>query len=304
MAVLYLSDAERGAVFAHRFAQALPDVPFYQAQAPDPSAVTHLITWTVPDELMARYPNLRMLFSVGAGVDQFDLSGLPEHLSIVRMQEPGLIEQMREYVTLAVLGLHRNLPLYLEQQRQREWQAQRNLPAAERRVGVMGLGQLGGAVLDALRPFGFSLSGWSRSPRRLNGVTCHTDLQAFVADLDILICLLPLTEKTTRILNADFLARLPQGCALVQVGRGMHLDQDALLAALDSSQISAAWLDVTDPEPLPPHHPLWAHPRVVITPHVACQTRPEDAAQHIISAIKAESTGEDIPGLVNRSLGY
>ena len=304
MAILYLSDPKRGAVFATSFAQALPHLPFYQSTCPDPEAVSHLITWTVPENLTQRFPNLRMIFSVGAGVDQFDFEALPDHVKVVRMMEPGLAEQMREYVTMAVLGLHRDLPRYLDQQRVGTWQGHRNVPAAERRVGVMGLGQLGKAALDALKPFGFKLSGWSRSAHQIDGVTCHTDIKAFQGALDIVVCLLPLTEHTTGILNAEFLAGLPKGAALVQVGRGRHLDQDALLAALDGGQISGAWLDVTDPEPLPPAHPLWQHPKVVVTPHIACQTRPEDAALHVISAIQAEELGRPIAGLVDRRQGY
>lgn len=304
MAVLYLSDPERGAVFARQFAELLPDLPFYQGQAPDPTHVTHVITWTVPEDLMRNYPNLRMIFSVGAGVDQFDLAGLPEHLQVVRMIEPGLDEQMREYVTMAVLGLHRGLPHYLEQQRSHIWQGHRNLPAAARRVGVLGLGQLGKAVLEALRPFGFALSGWSRSPRQIDGVSCYTDMNLFQKDLDIVVCLLPLTDHTHGILNSAFFAGLSRGAGLVQVGRGRQLDQKALLAAMDSGQISAAWLDVTDPEPLGADDPLWQHPGVVITPHIACQTRPEDAARHVIAAIKAQVSGDPILGLVDRAKGY
>lgn len=304
MAILYLSDPKRGAVFAERFAKALPDLPFYQAEAPDNHAVTHLITWTVPDNLMARFPNLQVIFSVGAGVDQFDLVQMPDRVRVVRMVEPGLVEQMREYVTMATLALHRDLPQYLQHQTQGKWQALSNVPAADRRVGVMGMGQLGSAVLHALRPFNFALSGWARSPREIVGVTCHTNLDMFLRDLDILICLLPLTEQTTGILNAALFAKLPKGCALVQAGRGKQLDQEALLTALDQGQISAAWLDVTDPEPLPPEHPLWGHPSVVITPHIACQTRPADAVEHIIKAIKAAQNNQPIPGLVDRSQGY
>lgn len=304
MAILYLSDPERGTVLARHFAEHLPALAFHQGQAPDPETITHLITWKVPEDVMGRYPNLRMIFSVGAGVDQFNLAGLPADLQVVRMMEPGLAEQMREYVTMAVLGLHRDLPRYLGQQQSGTWQGHRNVPAAVRHVGVLGLGHLGTAALEALKPFGFPLSGWSRSPRQIEGVSCHTDMKLFLSDLDIAICLLPLTDQTEGILNETFFANLPRGAALVQVGRGRHLDQQALLAALDSGHISAAWLDVTDPEPLAADHPLWQHPGVVITPHIACQTRPDDAALHLIAAIKAEAKGEAILGLVDRERGY
>jgi glyoxylate/hydroxypyruvate reductase A len=303
MAVLYLSDPTRGAVFRDAFAAALPGIAFHIGEAPDPLAVDWLVTWTVPDDL-ARYPNLRLIFSVGAGVDQFDLTALPQSVGVVRMLEPGLPQQMQEYITLATLALHRDLPAYLGQQRAGLWKAGRNLPAADRRVGVMGLGMLGQAALAALRPFGFPLAGWARSPRQIDGVACFTDLDAFLARTDLLICLLPLTAETENILDANLFTRLPRGAQLVHAGRGRQLDHTALIAALDDGQLSAAVLDVTAPEPLPPGHPLWSHPQVILTPHIACQTRPVDGARHVIAAIQADLAGAPIPGLVDRARGY
>jgi glyoxylate/hydroxypyruvate reductase A len=303
MAVLYLSDPARGAVFRDAFATALPDIAFHIGEAPDPLAVRWLVTWTVPGDL-ARYPNLRLIFSVGAGVDQFDLTALPQSVGVVRMLEPGLPQQMQEYITLATLALHRDLPAYLGQQRAGLWKAGRNMPAEDRRVGVMGLGMLGQAALAALRPFGFPLAGWARSPRQIEGVTCFTDLDAFLARTDLLICLLPLTNETENILDANLFTRLPRGAQLVHAGRGRQLDHAALIAALDDGQLSAAVLDVTAPEPLPPEHPLWSHPQVILTPHIACQTRPVDGARHVIAAIQADLAGAPIPGLVDRARGY
>ncbi|PKP75917.1 MAG: glyoxylate/hydroxypyruvate reductase A [Alphaproteobacteria bacterium HGW-Alphaproteobacteria-6] len=303
MAVLYLSDPARGAVFRDAFAKALPDIAFHIGEAPDPLAVRWLVTWTVPDDL-ARYPNLRLIFSVGAGVDQFDLAALPQSVSVVRMLEPGLPQQMQEYITLATLALHRDLPAYLGQQRAGLWKAGRNLPAEDRRVGVMGLGMLGQAALAALRPFGFPLAGWARSPQQIDGVACFTDLDAFLARTDLLICLLPLTAETENILDANLFARLPRGAQLVHAGRGRQLDHAALIDALKDGQLSAAVLDVTAPEPLPPGHPFWSHPQVILTPHIACQTRPVDGARHVIGAIQADLTEAMIPGLVDRTRGY
>ncbi|MDZ4312107.1 MAG: glyoxylate/hydroxypyruvate reductase A [Cypionkella sp.] len=303
MAVLYLSDPERGAVFRAAFAVALPHIAFHIGNAPDPLAVRWVITWTVPTDL-ARYRNLQLIISVGAGVDQFDLAALPPGVGVVRMLEPGIPQQMQEYITLATLALHRDLPAYLGQQRAGVWKAGRNLPAAERRVGVMGLGQLGRAALAALRPFGFPLAGWARSAQQIEGVDCFTDLDVFLARTDLLICLLPLTPETENILDAKLFARLPHGARLVHAGRGRQLDHDALIAALNTGQLSATVLDVTAPEPLPQGHPLWSHPQVILTPHIACQTRPGDGALHVIAAIRADLAGDAIPGLVDRTRGY
>ena len=303
MAVLYLSDPARGAVFRDAFAAELPAIAFHIGDAPDPLAIRWLVTWTVPTDL-ARYPNLRLIFSVGAGVDQFDLAALPKGVGVVRMLEPGIPKQMQEYITLATLALHRDLPAYLGQQRAGLWQAGRNMPATDRRVGVMGLGVLGQAALAALRPFGFPLAGWARSARQIDGVACFNDLNAFLARTDILICLLPLTEETEGILDANLFAKLPFGARLVHAGRGRQLDHTALIDALEIGQLSAAVLDVTAPEPLPQDHPLWSHPQVILTPHIACQTRPVDGARHVIAAIRADLAGVAVPGLVDRTRGY
>ncbi|MFN3746139.1 MAG: 2-hydroxyacid dehydrogenase [Hyphomicrobiaceae bacterium] len=296
MAVLCLSTPERGAVFARSFAQQLPEVPFWQGRAEDPEAVRYLVTWAVPERLAETYPNLRLIFSLGAGVDQFDLTTLPPSIGVVRMLEPGLAEQMREYVTLGVLALHHDLSLYLDNQRACRWQTATNRRASERRVGVLGLGTLGRAALAALAPFGFPLAGWSRSPKSIPGVDCFTDLEAFLARTDILICLLPLTPETTGILDARLFARLPEGARLLHVGRGRQLDHAALLTALDGGRLAAAMIDVTDPEPLPPEHPLWRHPRVIITPHIACQTRAEEGAAHVIAGVRADRAGAAVAG--------
>lgn len=308
MAFLYKGDAQRGAVWAEQFARKLPRLPFRTwPETGDPAQVRFLAVWEPPSDIAQTYPNLEILFSVGAGVDQFDFSALPSQVTVVRMVEPGLTACMCEYVSWAVLSLHREIPLYLRQQRRGQWKEHAIRPAHTRRVGVMGMGTLGRAALAQLRLLGFDCAGWNRSRRNEPGVRCYAgeaELDEFLARTDILVCLLPLTPETRGILGQRAFDVLPHGSALVNAGRGGHLAEADLLAALERGRLSAAILDVCEPEPLPQGHPLWDHPRIWLTPHVASATQSETAADALLDNLRRYEVGLPLDGQVDRARGY
>jgi glyoxylate/hydroxypyruvate reductase A len=180
-------------------------------------------------------------------------------------------------------------------------------PAGTRRVGVMGMGALGRAALAQLRQLGFDCAGWNRSRRDEPGVRCYAgaeELPQFLARTDILVCLLPLTPETRGILDGALFDRLPAGASLVNAGRGGHLVEADLLAALERGQLVAAVLDVCEPEPLPPQHPFWQHPRIWLTPHVASMTQPGTAVEAVLENLRRHAAGLPLEGLVDRARGY
>jgi glyoxylate/hydroxypyruvate reductase len=308
MTFVYKGDARRGAVWAGQFARDMPGMPFrIWPEVTDAAKVRFLAAWEPPEQLDHIFPNLEVLFSVGAGVDQFDLSALPPELKVVRMVEPGLTACMCEYVSWAVLSLHRGIPQYLRQQQHGEWKEHPVRPASTRRVGVMGMGTLGRAALAQLRQLGFDCAGWSRSRRDDPGIRCYageSELGEFLARTDILVCLLPLTPETRGILGQRVFYALPRGASLVNAARGGHLSQPDLLSALERGQLSAAILDVCEPEPLPPGHPFWDHPRIWLTPHIASSTQAETAAQALLHNLRRYDAGLPLEGVVDRSHGY
>ncbi|WCM94885.1 glyoxylate/hydroxypyruvate reductase A [Acidovorax sp. NCPPB 2350] len=305
---LYKSDPVRGRLWAEVFRERAPEIDFrIWPDTGDPERVRFLAAWEPPANLATGFPRLQVLFSSGAGVDQFDFSALPAHLPVVRMVEPGIVRGMVEYTCHAVLDLHRDMPQYRRQQQRGEWRALPVRTADECRVGVLGLGSLGQAVLAQLAGLGFACAGWSRSRHAVAGVQCFAgedELPAFLARTDILVCLLPLTDATRGFLNAGLFARLPHGAQLVHVGRGPQLVDTDLLAALATGQIAEAALDVTDPEPLPPSHAFWRHPNVRLTPHIASMTQPRTAAAAVIDNLRRFAAGEPMEGLVDRTRGY
>ena len=309
MTLLIKTDIDRGNAWAEALAANYPELktvnwPFKG----DPAEIDYALVWQPPKGELKRYPNLKAIFSVGAGIDHLASDpDLPAGVPVVRMVEPGLTAGMSEYVVLAVLNHHRFMLDYAAQRRARVWEEIPQLPAEARQVGILGLGVLGRDAAEKLKPFGFRLAGWSRSPKSITGVTCFHGsggLDAFLGGTDILVCLLPLTAETTGILNGETFARLPPGAAVINVGRGKQLVEADLLAALDSGQIGGATLDVFQNEPLPEDHPFWAHPRVFMTPHIASMTVPQSAVRAVVANIQRLESGEALQHVVDLKRGY
>jgi glyoxylate/hydroxypyruvate reductase A len=277
--------------------------------AGDPSEIEAVVMWTGHDLAdLRRYPNLRLVVSMGAGVDHLLAPpGPPPGVPVARLVDVLLTQAMSEWVLLNVLRFHRQDPEYRAQQAARVW---RELPAPEtarRRVGILGLGALGGDAAGKLSALGFPVSGWSRRPKALPGIACHHGPEGFDALLrtsDILVCLLPLTPATRGILDARAFARLPRGAFLLNAARGGHVVQADLLAALESGHLAGAALDVTEPEPLPPDSPLWTHPKVVLTPHAASITVPASVAPQVIENIRRARDGRPVLNQVDPAAGY
>ena len=274
----------------------------------NPAEIDYALVWRPEPGFLASLPNLKLILSLGAGVDH--LLGdplLPRHLPIVRLVDPHLTHAMSEYVVLQVLRLHRRDLEYRAQQEAGIWRELDQPNAFERRVGILGLGELGQDAAKKLAALGFDVAGWSRSEKTVAGVRCHAGaagLPSLLGRSEILVCLLPLTAETEGILNTSTLALLPKGEALVNTARGAHLVEEDLLAALASGHISAAVLDVVREEPLPAGHPFWRHPHIVITPHVAAITNPPTAAPIILDNIRRFEDGRPLLNRVDPARGY
>jgi glyoxylate/hydroxypyruvate reductase len=274
----------------------------------NPAEIDYALVWRPEPGFLASLPNLKLILSLGAGVDHLlDDPQLPRQIPIVRLVDPHMTAAMSEYVILQVLRLHRRDLDYRTQQEAGIWRELDQQNAAERRVGILGLGELGQDAAKKLTALGFDVAGWSRSEKNLAGIASYAGaagLAPLLGCSEIVVCLLPLTTETEGILNASTLALLPKGAALVNAARGAHLVEDDLLAALASGQVSVAVLDVFREEPLPADHPFWHHPRVIVTPHVAAFTNPTTAAPIILDNIRRFEDGRPLLNRIDPTRGY
>jgi glyoxylate/hydroxypyruvate reductase A len=300
--------------WVERLRKVLPDRKIVTLDEPfDRRDVDYVAAWKHPPGSLAGLPNLAAIFSLGAGVDHLIGDARLPDVPIVRVVDTDLTQRMSEYVVLHCLMHLRQQRRYDEQQRHKLWREEQHPPSArDVRVGVMGLGVLGGDAARKLQVMGFDVAGWSRSPKALDGVPTFSGedgLAAFLARTDILVCLLPLTPDTRGILNRDLFARLARngrlgGPIVINAGRGGLQVETDILAALDDSTLKAATLDVFETEPLPPDSPLWTHPAVTVTPHNAAASEANAISAYIADQIRRFEAGEPLHNVIDRKLGY
>ncbi len=269
---------------------------------------TVAVGWEAPEGIYAQMPKLRLVHALAAGVDNLALGHDLGNARLCRVVDPGLAGGMLQYVLWSVLYFHRKFDEVLANQPKKAWnRLPPPTPAGKFRVGLMGLGELGGHIASVLPALGYTVLGWSRSPRKIDGVqTFHGEegLTPFLAQTDALVCLVPLTPETHGILSRRVFDALPEGAALVHVGRGEHLVEQDLRNALASGRLRGAVLDVFAQEPLPTDNPLWDAPGVVVTPHMASMADWGVVASQIAANIRRLNKGEPLANEVDLARGY
>ena len=282
------------------------DVEIWPAVA-KPERIQYAVAWNHPENVLDKFPNLRAVSSLGAGVDHLvNDATLPKSVILTRMVLPSLTQQISDYVLMSALNIIRHSHTYYRQQTRAKWTEHSPLGKSELRVGVMGLGELGAATAQKLERNGFNVSGWARTKKELSSIKTYTsdELPIFLKEVNILVCLLPLTPKTEEILNLNTIKQLKQPAFIINAARGEHLVDEDLIYALDTNQIQHAVLDVFSDEPLPESHPFWNRHKITITPHTAALTDEKESAELIVENYKRLLSGMEVLNPVSRDHKY
>ena len=312
MDIIFYHPSFDGEFWMRELGKALPEAKVRAWTPGDEASADYALVWHPPIEML-RGRELKGVFSLGAGVDAIltKLKAHPEmlaaHIPLFRLEDTGMAVQMQEYAVSQVLHWFRRFDDYQLLKQQATWQELDEYRREDFTIGILGAGVLGSQVAQSLRGWGFPLRCWSRSRKEIPGVTSYAgdqEMRDFLQGTRVLINLLPNTPETAGIINQSLLAQLADNSYVMNIARGAHVVEADLLAALDSGKVKAAMLDVFHQEPLPADNPLWAHPRVAITPHVAAVTRPEEAIAYIAKTIGQVERGERANGLVDRARGY
>lgn len=307
--VLLSATTDLRGLFGAALAEIADHVEIVDHPAPNPERVRLALGWRPPADALARYPNLAALCSIAAGVDNLlACPGRPPDLPVVRVVDPDQARAMSGFVLWHVIGHQRRFAAYADNQRDRIWRRLYPRDASAVPVGILGYGKIGRRVAGDLAALGFPVRAWSRTPQTADpGVTHHhgpEGLAGMLGDTEVLVNLLPLTPETRSILDTRLFSSLRSGAFLIQVGRGEHLIEADLLAALESGHLAGAALDVFATEPLPPAHPFWDHPAIRITPHEACEASPQAVARTLLAAADAVREGRLPPDTVDATRGY
>lgn len=274
----------------------------------DPTEVEFVLCWQPEPGLFASLPNLKLIFSMAAGFDHvLQDPSRPGHVPIIRIIDETLTTMMSEFAVYAVLGFHRYMPEFHRDQLEGLWQRRWPRFTTDTHIGVLGIGAIGSDVAQKLSVFGFQVHGWSRTEKPLDGIICHhgrDGLFKILSECEQVVSVLPLTEETTGIFNAETLNAMPRGSYITNIGRGGHVVDEDLLTALESGQIAGAFLDVFNDEPLPNDHPYWKHPKVVMTPHIAGEIVPRSCAKSIATNIELFREGHALIGIADLDRGY
>lgn len=271
----------------------------------DPSKVEFALSWKHPHGIYKRYPNLKVIASMGAGIDHIiEDSDIPENIKITRVIDEQLTKDMSVFVLSLILDHLRNLSFHYCS---KTWNPKKYLRPEEVQVGIMGMGVLGVGVAEKLIRNKFNVTGWSRTKKEILGVTTfHGDeqLQEFLEDTRVLVCLLPLTSETENILNKRVFQSLPAGAYVINVARGPHLVEEDLLEMIEKGHLSGAALDVFRKEPLPEDHPFWKNDKIKITPHIASVTNPATVVSQILENYRRMKENKQLENVVNREKEY
>ncbi len=315
MALLYITPTWPVDIWTRSMRRQAPDIDIrtWPDKIGRSEDIEYAAAWLPPANVLRNLPSLKVIFSLGAGVDAIMKDpALPAGVLIARVNDPDLTMRMSEYVVLHVLMHHRQQRRLDENQRYKVWDSFPTHAASALRVGIMGLGVLGGDAARKLAMLGFKVAGWSRSRRVVPDVECFAgagEFDSFLERTDVLVSLLPHTSETTGLVNRDVITKLarngPFGAPIfINAGRGkQHVESD-ILAALDSGALHAVTLDVFETEPLPKDSPLWTHPKVIVTPHAAADSDPDAINAYVLSQIRRHQSGLPVENLVDRDRGY
>lgn len=311
MNLMFISNEDRADQWREQLMKVLPDLNFYTwpgDQGVDKTSIDYVLAWKPAPGVIKQFPNIKAILSLGAGIDGITCDPeLPTEKPIVRLVDNSLSQGMTQFAVYWTIHFHRDLDKYQNFEREKSWTQLPQVDAAHRRVGILGLGELGSAVGKTLVDLQFDVAGWSRSEKAIDGIESFSGadgLTSFLARTEILICLLPLTAETEGLLNAELFAQLPKGSVLINLARGKHLVDADLLEALDREHLAAAVLDVFHHEPLPADHLFWDHPKITVTPHIAALTFPHSGAEYVAGNIRRIERGEAPLNLIDLDKGY